>query len=352
MKRYIKNIPNFIFQLSFFNCMLCFMLSGCIEEYVPTRFYEIENILAVDGIITDDETYITLSRSTYLTADSYFWEDYITDAKVFVECDDDTFFSSQIVYNNRGWYSLPQYLIKTGKLDVNKRYRLLIETANFKYRSEYLYPVITPEIDSIFWIKNGRGQPVMIYIATQSPEENILHYRWAIEEDWEVRSFVYHPDYNYYCWNSNYSGLNIGSAEKRVLGKLTEKILEIHPSNNRLSVMYRINVKQNAISKKAYDYFSNIKKNSTNLGGIFAPIPSEMRGNIICVDDPEKHVIGYIDISTTSQMQHIITRSHNLYERPWVDCEISEDDDDISLVCVECTHQGGTLIIPDNWPPE
>ena len=380
---------------------VCFILCGCITEYEATGIDEVADILVVEGVITDDETIITLSRSSNLTDDYQSSISYISNARISVECDDGTQMYGDPHSEGDGYYVIWRYTIKTGQLNLDCKYRLKIEieeidygsddcypnffgeitcpAKTYEYCSDYSYPIKTPEIDSIFWIKRGRGQPVMIHVATHSPDRQVLYYRWSYKEDWEINSDVVLEEYPYYCWNqSSNRDLLLGSAEKTVFGKVTEMLAEIPPSNRKLSVLYRINVRQNAISKRAYDYFANIKKNSQQSGSIFAPIPSELRGNIVCTTDPDRPVIGYVDVSTTTQKTRYISRRDNLYEPSRLDycdavsieylIEIYGEDEWIDLIpgyfvplppemkegyvhveCVDCTYYGTTQK-PDDWP--
>ena len=134
--------------------------------------------------------------------------------------------------------------------------------------------------------------------------------------------------------------------------------------------MYRIIVKQNSISKRSYDYYANIKNNSEQSGSMFAPVPSELRGNIACITDPERAVIGYMEVSTTTKKQRIISRADMLFENP-LRCMIVDraylmetyggipesyvlygDATYIERNCVDCTRLGGLLQKPDDWPPD
>ena len=381
----------------------CFILNGCITEYEAKGLEEMKNILVVEGIITEGETLITLSRSVNLTDNNPSSVSYIDDAFVFVECDDGTLMQADEFAGIRNG----QYVIQTGKLDFERQYRLKIEIEDevysddcpvdqfgtvrcpksiFEYCSDYMNPILTPDIDSIFWTKKDRGQPVNIHVATHSLNNAVLYYRWSYKEDWEIISEIeYDEEFPYpcYCWNkANSRELLIGSAEKTVFGRLTDIVAEINPSEKKLEQLYRITVKQNAISKRAYDYYNNIKKNSQQTGNIFAPVQSELRGNIICITDPNKPVIGYVDISTSTQNQLYIPYEDMAYEfmpRPY-DCnDVMQDtllvwyegvipvmyvphfwgyDDNfrrrlfyIHTNCVDCTNFG-TTIKPDDWPNE
>ena len=372
--------------------LLCLILCGCITKYNPKGIDEVADILVVEGIITDNETTITLSRSMILTdeADAY----HVNNAKVYVECDDGTQWRANGDYGDNG-----RYTIITGQLVMARRYRLKIEveepdygsddcypnslngitcpTKTYEYCSVFSYPIQTPEIDSIFWMKKDRGQPVTIYVATHSTNNDISHYRWSYKEDWEIKSDFFLEDYPYHCWNMAESNeLLLGSTQKTAFGRLTEKLTEISPSDRKVSVLYRIDVRQNAISKQAYDYFANIKKNAQQTGGLFAPIPSELRGNITCTTDPGKPVIGYVDVSTTTK-ERIYISYMEVYELSFTDCRLLSRSDLCEMLgvrpesctffevpdryvrvdpfyytnveCVDCTSHGTTQK-PDDWP--
>ena len=375
--------------------LACLLLSGCITKYEAKGLREEKDILVVEGIITEGESVITISRSNNLTDDIPVI--YVNDAIVSVECDDGTRILAEALYRRDGRYTL-----RTGDLKLDRKYRLKIEveeedcsangniqpcpTRKFEYCTDYISPILTPAIDSVFWSKKDKGQPVNIHVTTHSTVSEQLYYRWSYREDWEIMSDIASSEdfpYPFYCWNrTNSNDLLIGSAEKTVFGQLMNIITEINPSNRKLEVLYRIIVQQNAISKQAYDYYANIKKNTRQTASIFAPVQSELQGNIMCVTDPGKPVIGYVEISTSTQNHLYIPRSDGVYEfvnREW-DCEgVSRDwllEENMGSIpetyvpyywqfdlitgkptiliyifnrCIDCTFYG-TTNKPDDWP--
>ena len=343
-----------------------------------------DGILVVDGFITDYESVITLSRSRQLM-DDWWSEDAISHARVYVERDDGTLFPAEPNFGS------PRYVIRKGRLNPNSRYRLRIEIDEFNdsfiYFSEFSHPIITPEIDNVFWMKRGMGHPVTIHVATHSPTREVLFYRWSFREDWETNADVRHEDFPFRCWSFAYSrDILLGSAERTIFGKVTEKIHEIEPWNRRLSVLYRIEVTQTAISKRAHDYFENIRRNAEQSGSIFDPTPSSLRGNIFSATDPSRHVIGFINVSTTTRKRLYIARRDGVFEgRPGLPCPIltrSEICQEYGIAdcrpeafapwmlgyvmyeeatpfqprtyilqrCVDCTFFGGTTQRPHDWP--
>jgi len=63
---------------------------------------------------------------------------------------------------------------------------------------------------------------------------------------------------------------------------------------------YSIQVRQYALSADAYTFWTNLKKNTEQLGSIFEPQPSQINGNIHSATNPQEPVIGYISVGSTS----------------------------------------------------
>ena len=391
-----------LFRYSIIQLLITINCLSCISEYEPPDIEEVTDILVVGGIITDYESTITLTRSVNITEGDYSYPVYVDNAIVYIECDDGTqwraepYIPSPSYSSSSPWGRNGRYIIRTGQLDLERKYCLKIEieeidnskdctvdpwsggincpTKIYKYSSDFSHPLKTPEIDNVFWLQSGYGQPVIIRVVTHSPDNRTMYHRWSYEEDWEINSAfdLAYRGYPFYCWNSvNSRNILLGSSERTVFGQLTGKILEISSSDRRLSVLYRIDVKQNTISKRAYDYFENIKKNADNMSNIFAPVPSELRGNIACITDPSRPVIGYVEVSTTTQMIRYISRSEILYQN-MSQCRLVPRDeligengrlqipvdhipyDDsgeyyVDIRCVDCRYYG-TLTKPNNWP--
>ena len=382
MKGYITLKHSIIQLIIILNCI------GCVTPYEPPYIDEITDILVVEGIISDDSTTITLTKSVGMGEGDYYdyRPVYVDHATVYVECDDGTQWQAEPYIppsNSSSWSRNGRYSIKTGLLNLERKYRLKIEieeidsdcislecpTKTYEYRSDYSYPIKTPEIDSVFWWKLDVGQPVVIHVATHSPENKVLYYRWSFKEDWEHHSLFEVPGHAHICWSTAKNrDILLGSAERTIFGQITEKIHEIPPSDRRLSVAYKITVNQNSISKRAHDYFLNIKKNAQNMGSIFAPTPSELRGNIVCTTDPKRPVIGYIDVSTTTKKASKYILSHDVYEEGpfFLPCGVNvipgeppprnavalPDGGYVYVWCVNCsTVDNGRPIKPyDDWP--
>ncbi len=355
-------------------------INGCITEFEPKGIEEVSDLLIVEGTITDGESIIKLRHSVGLS-EILTGKEYLDGASMFVETEDGDIF--QGVSMEKGTYIIP-----TGSLNPNKKYRLNISLGGEQYQSDYLSPLITPEIDSISPIKKGEGQPVFMCVNTHDPQSNSRYYRWSYRETWEVKAELFanalwvdgsvlelnlHTSNNiYYCWGRDSSKvLLLGSTEKLTENIVSEKrLVEIPCNNDRLSIMYHIEVEQMQIRKETYDYWSNLQKNIEQTGSIFTPMPSEMKGNIRCISTPELPVIGYMEVATITKKDRYFPENAGLYEAPKKTCGyLITDDPDYAppnyyyyeyyppkesyapRSCVDCRiKEKASKNRPENWP--
>lgn len=142
----------------------------------------------------------------------------------------------------------------------------------------------------------------------------------------------------------------------------------MEPSDDRLSQLYHISIRQIMLRKEAFDYFSNLQENLERTGGLFSKMPSEIRGNITCLSDPGKSVIGYVEVSTIEHIEKYVPLNEGLYERPYTSCYYQITDDDKSTLpiyyiengspplkapedCIDCRRKRkATKNKPDFWP--
>lgn len=369
------------------------LLSGCISEYTPKNIENAEGILVVEGIISEGETLIKLSTSVGIQSQGLTHRP-VTEARLEIESNDGTIFYPEKI-------SADGYQFSIDYLDENKEYRLTIDYDGNRYESSFLTPIVSPEIDEVYYIKEKRGDPVKICLSTHNDRETSSYYLWSYREDWEftaeleaTHKITYDEETDesiitpydlttsdniYYCFGRDFSkSFILGSTSKLSSNLIKDQILlEADPTSNRWQSLYRITVKQNAIRKEAHDYFLNLRKNAEGTGSLFAPIPSEMNGNIKCITDPDIPAIGYVDVSSTAKLTQYFSRDDLLYEYPlFLDCDytISSTEADslgyefYKLVigsfgekfyyyalrtCFDCTRRGGNgKNRPDNWPTD
>ncbi|MCD8166856.1 MAG: DUF4249 domain-containing protein, partial [Bacteroides sp.] len=235
-----------VYKIFILSCItLLFLIPACVSEYTPSGIEEVENLLVVEGSITGGETLIKLSRSVGLTADldNSVW---IEDAEVYIERSDNTR-TERLEMVSPG-----EYRIGMEELSSEFEYRLYISLDGKEYRSGFLAPLITPEVESLHYIKEGEGMPIYFCVNTQDPLNQSYYYRWTYEEHWEVWSALFaegeeledgtilpydrDTDNNiYYCWGKAASNSFILDSSAALEGNLirNKRLMEKSPEDER-----------------------------------------------------------------------------------------------------------------------
>jgi hypothetical protein len=78
-----------------------------------------------------------------------------------------------------------------------------------------------------------------------------------------------------------------------------DKVLTtLYRNHRKLAWLYSIQINQTPLDKEGYDYYRAMKVNSEELGGLYPPYPSEIRGNIVSSTFPDEAVLGFINVCT------------------------------------------------------
>ena len=138
-------------------------------------------------------------------------------------------------------------------------------------------------------------------------------------------------------------------------------------------------MQQTSLTEDAYRFWDQLQKTTQNLGGLFDPLPSQVKGNIVNENNSEEIVLGYFSGGTVEtkrifisslnlpeylQLQSIPTFECNLTNIPFN--RIPERAKSLVIVqsygtpltvgysfgypeCVDCRIQGGTTTAPTFW---
>lgn len=295
---------------------------GCTKPYSPKVIASANNYLVVEGAIATggDSTVIKLSRTVNLNAATT--TNPVPNATVVIQDDQNQTYDLQSL--NNGYYTSPIL-----NLSNAHKYRLSITTSDGKvYLSDYVTPIVSPPIDSIgFDIVNNKqqGTGIQIYINTHDPNNNTHYYHWDYVETWKFTA-KYDSQYVsdgteinyrkpnqdiYECYgNSISNNILLGSSAKLSQDVIYQApITLILSSSEKIEQRYSIIVKQYALTKDGYNYFSLLKQNTEELGSIFDAQPSQLTGNIHCTTDAALPVIGYISAGTVQQKRIYIDKT-------------------------------------------
>lgn len=233
-------------------------------------------------------------------------------------------------------YPLQDNFVDLTGADISRDYRLVVEvTAPFHrtYASQWASVQITPPIDSLVYDISEDGSTMDINVSTHS-EGPGGYYRWDAVETWEYRSGIYahyfyapagtvykgktytqgtiipyeDEDNVFWCWNSECRSdvrntSTVGLSDDRLVNYT---LYSLSNTEQKISYIYFVELTQTRLSEEGYRYWEKMRSNSTDVGGLFSPEPSELRGNLVNVDDPDDLVLGYVGVATASRARMFI----------------------------------------------
>lgn len=287
------------------------LTGGCVVEFIPDVDKGKEYI-NVEGLITNqNRSYqVKVSKVSGIGIQNTIRP--VNGAIVTVT--DDLGNINQFVEKNSGLY-VSDSLIFIGQ--TGRTYSLHITSDGILYESEIMEMRPVPEIDSLYAELEynpsySLGDPVpgyRVYLNTGDPSGQCRFYRWNYEETWEFRiPYVSPTIINKICWKN-------ASSDKIYLkdvSALTENRITSYPFNfittetDRLKTRYSILINQYSLNEVEYLYWDKIRKVTENVGGLYDVIPSSIRGNMYCADNPGEKVLGYFSVSSVTSKRLFI----------------------------------------------
>ncbi|MBR4228217.1 MAG: DUF4249 family protein [Bacteroidales bacterium] len=300
------------------------------------------------------------------------------------------------------------YKVDTRNAPADRKYRLHVVRVRDRreYVSDWGEAPVVPVIDSLSY--NLDFDRSRLNVALSMHSQGGSFFKWKYVEKWEFHA-SYNPELKYEppdtgWWGTNGDGsivkmpppgtytcfgrdesseIMIFSTEKQTDDRFVD--LEFHPiarNDVKISYVYHIDVYLEPLSAEAYKYWDTVKSNSEYNGNLFAPNPSELVGNIRCVQDPDELVMGYISVAALAHndliIRHMDARFYKdtePYEEPevvnrgeWYKHYFSgylpftyyEVPGDVSQTywakarCVDCKRKAQgkdvSYVRPDDWP--
>lgn len=367
--------------------LLFFVTSACVESYDPPVDNTDVNFLVVEAFLdaSDGSVHVNLTRTLPVTSN----ETVPVEAGAFVSIEVEGGSTYQLDETAPGVYSGMVF-----EISFDTQYRLQIQTQDEEvYTSDFIHLKDTPPLGDIDYSMVRDGLQLTVSTNDMSGLSN--YYRWKFWETYEYTS-NYNSAYMFLgdtidlrpadrnihtCWRTLPSTDIFVASTK----SLTESVVSNFPliiiPRGSIKVMrkYSLLVQQQALSAEAYNYWLNLQKTTERLGGLFDPLPYEVKGNIHCTTDPQKPVIGFFSGSLL-QEKRIFIDAYDLpsemrtYQRPYcpVDTLLIEDLHTVTestllieaviidvqgLIgytlstrpCIDCTMGGGVTQKPDFW---
>jgi hypothetical protein len=318
-----------------------FIFSGCRDPFEPEVTDQDISLLVVEGFLeTGGEiSEIILSRTSPIRSDFGFQPESGANVLLRSENGEEWAFQESEV----GVYTYE------GVFDEGLDYYLSINLRDGQqYISDPIVPVISPEIEELGFLRDNEG--VEIFISTKG-NEKAQYFLWDYEEDWIFRpgvrtQFIFNPftknvDFRQpdqkidLCWKSNHVSKIILQNASRFQDNtiLQRELVRILPRSEKLMQRYSIKVRQRAVSQETYDFWEILRKNSDDIGGIFSPLPSLIRGNINPVSEAGNPAIGMVSMGKSASKRIYINTQD---VAPWPsfieDYEFCRLDQDTVLV--------------------
>jgi hypothetical protein len=257
-----------------------------------------------------------------------------------------------------------------------------------------------PPVDSIHYsikkVTSSTGlstQGLQFYVDLKGTNTDSRYYRWVIYETWEYHAaypveyywsygliphHLFPPDSSRFtCWDTR----KIPKIFTLSTDNLSQNTYNNFPlqyvdnTTQKLFNGYSILVEQIALSQTAYNYWNQLKTNSTQEGGMYEKQPVSIQGNLHDVTHPDKKVLGFFSAESASYKRIFISPVQGIVRKYVIPCsEVSPlpplspnlpesafplyyrwnlAHDTIWLLhstCVNCLLQGGDTIKPSFWP--
>lgn len=257
-----------------------------------------------------------------------------------------------------------------------------------------------PPIDTVYYLRKEivsgteSGKPlqgIQFYIDLDAGSSRGRFFRWSLTETWEYHVIyprewyydgevhhIFPPDYSRkVCWIT-VPVRNIFTLSTIGLVSNTYEMLPLHFVDNstsaRLVYGYSLLVSQYSLSEAAFDYWDQVKINSSTQGSLYQKQPLQIRGNLHNITDPGKDVLGYFEASSVKSRRIFIKDVPDLENKFVPGCsayalrrgfwELNRDDypawllgDEhgyamvlLGIECVDCISLGGINVKPSYWP--
>lgn len=383
-------------RLAFMVICLTSLAGSCIFDYIPaTEKGEKDVVLVVRGdILIGEETTVSITYMSGIGAASTGCQ--LVDA-VYVESSEGTQYRGEADNSHI-------YHIDTRPAVENAEYRLVIETAGKVYESDWQPVLQAAAIDSISFSISDDASTMTIEVSSSgSPESDHRYYRWIARQTWKyhaasrpvhyyvppgevtldgmvspsggIYSYPLDVEDLYFCWKSaEVSDLLLGSTSHYSENRFIRHALYTMDCHDmRTQYLYSVQLIQEAIPEDAWRYYEAVRRNSSDVGGLFSPQPTEVHGNLHNRTNPGEWVIGYVCVTRPAVHRHFIdmrnlgfhkiNRSWETFEDFKVDSQYWEDywragylvsrvEEVVfwaSKRCLDCRAQGGTKDRPDWW---
>lgn len=376
--------------------MIAGMVWSCEERYYPEIEQKYEEILVVDGMITNrpGPYSVVLSLSTLVDNPEFIP---VSDYQVVIS--DDLGNSEILGEDTPGTYSTSPDGIQGV---VGRSYRIeLTSPEGINYRSEFEELKTPVPVDSLYAeieYQPSQGYPFGLpgyrfYVDASGSHTDTIRLLWRLTETYKYKSdfkiyFTYDgvlhtvldPDTLRTCFKTErIDEFFLFNSEKHIEPNVDRlKLHFVSTDTRRLSYRYSLLAEQYRISKPAYEYWAGIKELQSETGDLYSKLPYQVRGNIYNENNAESPVFGYFMVAGVNTRRIFVNTPKPPVKLYIPKCVLVQGDfvnygfmffhkppppDDPYYItqsptgaraltiqsCLDCRMKGGVLEEPDFW---
>jgi hypothetical protein len=291
------------------------LLTGCREPFEPEIEASDLNVLVVEGYLDSEglSSILDLSYTRSIQNDTGI-KPVVLGASIYLESSGGKRYPLRELGN--GSYEFKQ------DIPENDTYVLRIFVPDgTSYATIPLTPILTPDIIDVGFVKNETGVEVFLTTKGNTDADDFL---WTFDETWAFRPAIT-TQYEYdteskrvnlrdftdridLCYKTERNSDLVLETSSRFEDQFVfrQTINQINQGDERLTVRYSILISQKALTKDASEFWEILKKNTDDLGSIFSPLPSIIRGNITQDQNPDVPVIGQVGLGRVQQRRLFI----------------------------------------------
>ena len=368
---------------------------SCEDRYWPELDATYQNVIVVDGMITDSDPPYTVKLSLSSNVDD---PQYIALSGFEVKIMDDLGNIEILSEQEAGTYITSSDGVQGV---IGRSYQLILQSPDGKtYLSDFeklnnpvgidsVYPQLEYVVDpDYYYVIEG----YQFYVDTETIADDSTYFFWSLTATYEYKSdliirWIYdgtlRPFTNYdslrTCWKTDkVPEIFIYNTEKLSASNVTEFPLHYVSTQIReLSIRYSLYVEQFTISEAAYKFWHSVQEQNTETGQLYPKLPYQVRGNIHNQDDQDDLVLGYFMAAGIDTMRIFVDRPQPPVIMRYPVCQLSEseymnfgtifltlesewpvyatfDNDGHNALpdnqfCMNCILKGGTIVKPAFW---
>lgn len=121
-----------------------------------------------------------------------------------------------------------------------------------------------------------------------------------------------------------------------------DQLLATRKIDNAFLFPFFVTVKQLSISREAFEYWRKIDLVINNRGSLFDIPPAPVFGNIVNIEDPDEHILGFFEVAKSSMSRFYVTSEISpIYLYPICEYIQGKSVDQYPSECITCAGRAG-----------